>query len=274
MNQIGNQSTITGLSGGGAGVSSHYVPVTQAAAQNIMNKYGTLPGGLTIEGEGADLSFVRSVKFLSKQNAFVINDDIVYIDPISSGEFLEIYRALQADDKLGVSLDTYPRVFGALNPQSKTAWNLLLTDRFLGNIGFGRIGFIGNGQTLTGYKWMPGHLDLSRWGLVSAHIVFTFRDFQFASLADGELSRSNMSLDSTLVPASEKKGPDGKVFPDYESIAKGTVQSSGWVANLKNLQDNFSYYARERLLRTVIGYGEVASFVRAMKKNNVSLELD
>src|SRR5450756_147045 len=254
-------STVTGL-------TSDYQPVTRSAAQDIVGRYKSIPGGVTLEGASQDLSFVRSVAYVAWANSFVLNGNVVYLNPLSAGEFVDIYRAVTADDKLGVSMGAQLAiVYGALPPQSDVATNLELADRFLGDIAFG-------GHRVTnGYVFAPGYEAKTPPGGSNIAVYFNIHDFRFTQDASGQLSRAGARLDVTLVPLAAKAGDDGGHLPDLEKIDKGDIAPE-YVSNVNHLQSNIGYYARERIVRTAIAYGEVAAFVRALKGNGVKLDLE
>jgi len=256
-----SNSTITGLKSG-------YQPVTRSAAQDIVGRYKSIPGGVTLEGASQDLSFIRSAVYVAWANAFVLTGNVVYLNPLSAGEFVDIYRALAADDKLGVSMGSQLAiVYGALPPQSEVATNLQLADTFLGDIAFG------NHRVTNGYVFAPGYEAKTHPGGSNIAVYFNIHDFRFARDASGQLSRSGASLDMTLVPLATKASDDGGHLPDLEKIDKGDIVPE-YVSNVNHLQSNIGYYARERIVRTAFAYGEAAAFVRALKANGVKLDLD
>ena len=126
----GNQSTITGL---GGGVSTTYQSITQSAAQAIVGRYQSIPGGVTLEGNSPDLSFIKTVAYVKSANAFILNDDVVYLSSVNPDELSQINSALATDDKMGVSLggENGAIIYGALPPHGSVALNLKLTDKFL-----------------------------------------------------------------------------------------------------------------------------------------------
>jgi hypothetical protein len=133
------------------GLTSGYQPVTRSAAQDIVGRYKSIPGGVTLEGASPDLSFIRSAAYVAWANAFVLNGNVIYLNPLPASDFVDIYRALSADDKLGVSMGSQLAiVYGALPPQSEVATNLQLADIFLGDIAFG------NHRVTNGYVFAPG----------------------------------------------------------------------------------------------------------------------
>jgi hypothetical protein len=254
-----SQSTITGL----GGVSSSYVPMTRTAAQNIVNRYQSIPGGVTLEGGSPDLAFIKSVAYEPRANAFVLNDDLVYLNPIAAKEFAEISRSLATDDKLGVSLGRGLTVYGNVSPRSSVTVSLKMTDRFLGSIVFGRTKSI----EMAGYRFAPGYRAADSTAAHAA-VYFNIHAFRFAVDEAGELKRSDARVDMTLVPLDRKVTDDGRHLPDYDLIDRGSIPAE-WLANLKHVQDNFAYYGRERIVQRAIAHGEAAAFARALNANGV-----
>ena len=258
------QSTITCST---CDVSSQYQPITQDAAQNIVGKYKSVPGGVTLEGDSLDLSFIKTAKYLPQANAFILNGGLVYLNPVSADEFLEIYNAIMDDDRIGVSMGQgIAIIFGKLSPQGPVATNLELADLFLGDIAFGA-------HRLTrGYNFASGYAPQALKVALSIAVYFNLHGYHFAAQTDGQLIRSGVNLDSTLVPLATQKNSEGGHLPDLQKISKGDFPPE-YVANLKHLQENISYYAREKIVRVAISYGEVATFARALKSNGVALDL-
>ena len=89
--------------------------------------------------------------YVAWANAFILNGNVVYLNPVSASEFADIYRSVTTDDKLGVSIGSLSIIFGALPSQSEVAANLKMADIFLGEIVFGK-------RNLTkGYVFPPGY---------------------------------------------------------------------------------------------------------------------
>jgi hypothetical protein len=255
------QSTITGIGGSG---TSHYNPITQSAAKSIVGKYQSVPGGVTLEGSSPDLSFITSVAYVDKANAFILNSDVVYLNPVSRAEYVEIEKALAGDDKLGVSMreDRSTLAYGNLPAESKVASNLMLADYFLGGIAFG------DHSSSRGYTFAPGYKGLiTPLGWMGA-AYFNMHDVGFEQNLGGHLVRRSYTLDTTLVPLVATRDKNGGFLPDFARIEQGNVPEQ-LVANMKHLQDNFSYYARERIVRITANYAEVATFVRSLKASGL-----
>lgn len=189
----GNNSTITGVgNSGGGGLRSSYQPITQNAAQSIVGQYKSIPGGVTLEGSSPDLGFVKTISYLPKANAFLLNNDIVYLNPVSAADFAEIQRAIASDDKMGVSLSWQAAiVYGKLAPQGDVAGNLELADRFLGDIAFGQ-------QRVTkGYVFAPGYEPKPATVGGNIAVYFNIHDIRFREAADGHIARSGVNVDTT-----------------------------------------------------------------------------
>lgn len=258
------QSTITQR-----GVTVDYTPTTRAAAEAIYNTYQTIPGGLVFEGTSPDLATVASVKYLADANAFIFNDDLVYLAPVSPQELSEIFQAIGQDDRFGVSLGRN-KSFGGLSLTTTTARNLLLADNMLGALGFGSAASYGGG--LVGYAFAPGFKDDHKVPGKSA-ITFAFRDFRFGEDDAGEIVRSQFVIGAAYIPIVI---PPGRLtagpnpVPDLQRIAREPTKPSE-MGYLKHLADNIDYYGRERILRAAFAYGETATLARTLKARGLSV---
>lgn len=247
-------------------VSGSYRQVTPSQAATVVKRYKSIPGGVTLEGGSADLSAITRATYERNTNAFILNGDLVYLNPVSAEDAAEIFFALAEDDSLGVSLTGGSSiVYGKLNPSGPVAIRLKLADRFLGGITWGER------HELPGYRYAPGYAG-SRPTQLSGNLAvyFNINAYKFAIDDVGEVRRDDVRVDITLVPLSPKKNADGGHAPDFDRIERGDVPPE-YVANVTHLQDNFTYYARERIVRVALAYGEVAAFARALKLNGVDL---
>ena len=254
------QSTITGL----GGVSAQYQPITQKSARAIVGKYKSIPGGVTLEGDSPDFAFVNSVRFLPKANAFILNDDVVYANPVTTEDLAQINDSLAEEDKLGVSLGGKGIVYGKLAPDGTVAWKLKVADKFLGAIAVNQRAYIAD------YKMAPGYnsvMDASP----SLAVYFNIHGARFSQEPSGEIRRSQIMISFTLVPLATKGATLHQ--PDMERIARGNVEPHT-SARLRHLQENFGYYGRERIVRQALAYGEAAVFVRSLKAKRIRLDLN
>ena len=258
-----SQSTITGREFGDGGAKANYQPITKDAAQTVMAKYKSIPGGVTLEGGTSDLAFVTSVRFMPQANAFILNDDVVYLNPISVEEFSQINDGLAKDDKLGVSLGQDGLVYGALVPDGSVAWKLKIADQFLGSIAYARRQYIADYKMAPGYDWT--------YEAENCAAYFNIYDVRFTGEASREINRSAIKMSLTVIPLLPSTGGIPPQ-PDFQRIALGNVAPKT-AARLQHLANNFAYYGRERIIRRMLSYGEAAAFIRAMTANGIRLEM-
>jgi hypothetical protein len=218
-----------------------------------------------LEGEGQDLSFVTKVVYVESSNAFILNDDIVYLNPVSRDDLKELNEALNKDDRLGVSIGgDQSTVFGAIAPFGSIARKLRVADRFLVAIA------VNNLEYIPGYKYASGYRPKAGQGRIV--VFFRLHDFRYTQSSEGELKRSNVKISSTIVPLSMEKKGQG-FLPDSDRISRGEIDG-GYVQNLKHLDDNIDYYAQEKAVRIALAYGEVAAFIRSMRAKGLKLDLN
>lgn len=243
-------------------ITAKYDKITAEMARETVAKYGSIPGGVLLEGESGELAPAQSVRYLAKANVFVLDDTIVYPNPVQEDEFSEIYRAIQQDNRLGVSLlpDEKRILFGKLPPAGRLALNLLMVDGFLGSIASGTKRFT------AGYAHAPGYDATEGDGATSFYLKVL--GYQFAKNNIGVMVRTNTKIQTTLVPISQARAKDGGSLPDFARIRSGDIAASH-VGRIQHLSENFNYYARERILRLALAYGEAAAFVRILKAKGI-----
>jgi len=243
-------------------ITSRYDPITETMAREIVARYGSVPGGLLLEGESAELASVRNVRYLAKANVFILNDSIIYPNPVQQNEFTEISRAISQDDRLGISLG-FPEkrmVFGKLPADGRIAMNLFVADGFLGDIVYGYKRFT------SGYVHAPGYDSSKKPETISFYLKVL--GYRFARNDAGVIVRVDTNIQTTLVPITSALAANGGPLPDFDRIRTGEIFGSN-LDRLRHLNENFAYYARERILRLVLGYGEAAAFVRALKNKGI-----
>ena len=255
------RSRITGT----GGIESKYEPITKKRARQIFHRYKSIPGGIALEGAADGLSFVKSVTLDSKDNVFILNDDLIYPNPISVADFSEIKAALAKDNNLGVSLGDNQLVYGAVPPHTTVVLDLKVADQFLAAIVFG------NPMLLKGYRLAPGYL---RMKAKEGHggVFFRIHGFRLTPDASGQIERTHAELTTTLIPTQTKNTIDGGSKPDIDKI-DGRDLAKEYGANVKNFQDNIAYYGRERIVRHLMAYGEAASFARTMRDRKIEIKV-
>lgn len=246
-------------------VSGAFKPATVQDAQQTTTRYGGIPGGIVLEGAATGIGSIESVKYDRRFNAFIVNDRAVYFMRIPPNAVAVMCRAIAKDDRIGVSLGDAEIVYGRVPKDSALAWDLKLADHFLGDIVFAE-----NDWT-RGYKFAGGFVPAANEGAsYPIAVFFTFRDFTFRTERD-EIRLAGVNFDVRLLPLSNSLAADGNLLPDVKAIQSGRV-SPQYEANARHIAQNIAYYRRERIVDRMFAYGEVASFLRALKRADFDLE--
>jgi len=253
----------------GVTIDSKYEPTTKKSATKILNKYKSVPGGVTMEGMGKGLGDVRNVRFRRADNSFVLNGSRAYEIPVTRTEMKEILLAIDQNDKMGVSLAGEQIVYGALDKNHPIASAVRLVDKFLGHIAFGGQ----ENEMFADYKMADGYIPKTYDGPQKSGmcVFFRFGDYVFKK------KRNSYVLDScdvtiTLVPTQKDvQADDGGALPDFEAIEENYMPDE-WENNVRHISDHIDYYMKERMMRMVNCYGEAAAFSRALKQNGIDLK--
>jgi hypothetical protein len=251
-------------------VSSAYRSTTVQAATDIAaNDHGT-GGGIMLEGTAGGLDTVSSVEYDGSVNALVLNGDLVYFVKIPPWSLATMCREIGRDRNglLGVSETmTEGLVFGdkpEIYNSSDMAYELMLADRFLGDVVFARP----NGWT-RGYKFpttQPTEAKIKSDMLVR----FAFGNFQFTK-NDGQLSVVSSSLEVRMLPVSKAASPTGQMLPNYNALDNGWAPPKAFVDNA-GILTNVDYFRGEPLIEDVLAYGEAAAVLRSLKESGRDLE--
>lgn len=242
--------------------SYNYKPTTVQDSSSITKDYGSVPGGVVLEGE-ADLGPIENITYDSRFNALVIDDRAIYFLKVSPDIVIELCRALSQNDKIGVSIGAVQISYGALPKKSRLARHLMLTDHFLGSIAFGWKDWT------TGYVFANGYQPQQFHGPMHAAVFFRFSGFQF-QVDQQEFNVVQENFDDRFIPLSAGVASDGGSLPDEAAITQGSVPRE-WEMNLRHIAENMSYYRREKLVEQTFSYGAAAAFLRGMKAQDVDL---
>ncbi|MGD9981892.1 MAG: hypothetical protein AB7H66_04405 [Hyphomonadaceae bacterium] len=255
-----------GLGGGGSAppVSGSFRPATQQDVQQTTERYdNTIPGGVVLEG-AANFAAIERIAYDVRFNAFVLNDNTVYFAPAPPRTIASMCRALQQDQRIGVSLGRVHLVYGAVPANSELALDLKIADHFLGDIVFA------GDQWTQGYRFAQGYRPQPHQGEGSnLAVFFKFNGFRF-EIADGELRPAGAALDVRLIPLSESPTDNGGHAPDLNALASGQV-SQQYQANARHIAENVAYYRNERIVNRMFEYGEVAAFLRGLRAQGYDL---
>ncbi|HEX7896350.1 MAG TPA: hypothetical protein VF950_01125 [Planctomycetota bacterium] len=239
-------------------------------AQRTINTYGSIPGGVVLEGVAAGVGEVSDLWYDSRYNALILNGAIAYFLKVPPRTFAVACRAIAQDEKglIGVSLGDKQIVYGKVPESSDLAWDLKLADHFLGDIVF----VFGRDRWTAGYKFAKGYTPERFEGKASSNaaVFFQFNGFKFG-FEQEQMRVTGANFDVRLIPLSDTPGPDGGLMPDPAAIARNDLPKA-WERNARHLSENIAYYAQERIVDRVFGAGEAAALVRELKRQGFNME--
>ena len=257
------EKTVSSESGQYA-INARYIRPSLHSVHRILEKYKSIPGGITLEGSGRGIENVKNVVFDKNSNSFLINNRLVYKNPVSVPEMRYILRAVSQDDRMGVSLGDTDVIYGSLTPGSIPCINLKLADHFLGCIVFANNRWLLNYDFPENYR--PRKLFRSGGGYA---VYFNFEEFRFKEL-NNRIMPAESTFTITLIPLTREKGPEGGYMPDFEKIAKGRIPRE-FESNAAHIVNHIDYYRRDVRVSRTGSYGEAAAFVRALRAEGIPL---
>jgi hypothetical protein len=77
---------------------------------------------------------------------------------------------------------------------------------------------------------------------------------------------ASTAIETSVVPVT--RIGSGNFLPDLAKIRAGDI-SRARAAIATHISNHFEYYARERIMRLVLNYGEAASFARALRTRKI-----
>jgi hypothetical protein len=247
-------------------VTAQFVPTTWESVQAINEKYRLITGGVVLEGTGGKLPIIiHSVVLLRKIGCIVINDRLVYPVPVSFPELQDIFASEQQRDEIGVSTGFRNAfIYGPLDKNGLVAQHLFLTDQFLGE-------FLFDLNYWTAYYRHPTGVTIDQPpnGFGPLGGIFQFSNTGFA-VKEGIVSGTGTHLTLQIIPIQQARNASDILVPDQSRINAQDIPVQ-FRKNGENLVEQFDFYRRERLLRAIISYAEVADFARLLRRNGVDL---
>jgi hypothetical protein len=244
-----------------------FKPATVQDAKETTATYGSIPGGIVLEGVAVGLGDIHSVRYDRRFNAFILNDRAAYFIKIPPKSVAVLCRAIDQDEKerVGVSLGQKELVYGEVPKDSDLAWDLKIADHFLGDIVFARNDWTAGYRFAGGFKPEPP-------AEVSYHVAvfFNLNGFRF-QMRQEEIELAQANFDVRILPLSESTSADGGHLPDESAISEGRSPGQ-FELNARHVAENISYYRRERIIDRIFAYGEVAAFIRELKHAGFDLE--
>jgi hypothetical protein len=247
-------------------VTAQLAPTTWESVEAMNSKYRLITGGVVLEGTGGKLPIIiHSVVLLKKIGCIVINDRLVYPAPVSFPELQDIFSAEQQRDEIGVSTGFRSAfIYGPLDKTGLVAKHLFLTDQFLGEFVFDL-----NYWTAYYKRPMGMTIDPAPDGFGPLGGIFDFTNTGFA-VKEGIVSGTGMDLTLQIIPIQRAQSGSDVFVPDQSRINAQDIPEQ-FRKNGQSLMQEFDFYRRERLLRAIISYAEVADFARLLRRNGVDL---
>jgi uncharacterized protein YraI len=259
-------------------VSSALRPTTASEATRIVKLDGGVDGGVVLEGSATDLGPIpglgpiTKVQYDSSLNALVLNDQVTYFIRIPPWITAVLSRKIAVDPNgvVGVSLTGENIVVSGTGDtdsfqDTDLTHDLVLADRFLGDIAFGE------NDWSAGYRFAKEYKTQTTNDFPDMVVRFAFEAFQFQA-EQGKLHPTRANLEIRLIPISKSSAANGAMLPDGNALAKGFVPPEAFAVNVRNISDNVDYYRRERIVSRVFAYGETAALFRAFKAARIDLE--
>ncbi|MDP3981801.1 MAG: hypothetical protein Q8Q33_10360 [Chlamydiota bacterium] len=251
-------------SSGSVIIQAYYEAATTENVDDIISKYKSIPGGITLEGYAGGLMSIKTINFDPSNNEFLINQAIRYKNPLSVHDMRQVFLAIDKQDLMGVSLGENDIIYGALHEGETPTIFLKLADHFLGSIVFAQSRWVAMHTFPKGYR---PKAHTSSGGLYA--VYFNFSDYQFR-VAENIISCTNSTLRATLIPLTEEQTSNGGYLPDYTKIKNGQIPSE-YVNNITHVVENIDAYQNEARLKKTHQYGEAAAFARTLQQNHLSL---
>lgn len=224
---------------------------------------GAAPGGIFIRTRAPSLPAIKNVRYDVDLKA-IVTDDWSYPLPVSSAEARDIFSVVAKQDFLAADVSTRGElaVFG-LPPDSKVASRMLIADLLLGDIGKGIGYFAPIYKTAADYK--PKQYNVLTRRPFVVFFVFTSNTW----LVDGKtLVSQPAKLESVGAPT--QRQADGTRRFDFDAM-KRNAQDDDIAANSKHIMENEAYYRRERAVRDVQSYADLAQLARELRQQGVAV---
>jgi hypothetical protein len=246
------------------GVEVRFSEGTATGAAKIVQKYELIPKGVVLEGAAEGFAEVKEVTYDKDANEFTLNGDAKYKLPIARRDFVRLFKTLQKDDRLGVTLiQGETRCYGAISTAEKMVEPLVETDKLLGGIIYGL-------DHLLTVK-LPGEYKPKKATDRKIPVVaFTvFQGYRFNQKKNSkEYVRSNVNMDITLIPLSEEKTKTGGHLPDLK-LTEGYAMEQTDADNLDHLRKHHDQYLEIECIKQAAAVGEAAAFARLIRDSKI-----
>lgn len=224
---------------------------------------GSAPGGIFIRTRAPSLQPVKNLRYDSATKT-VVTDDWRYPLPVSSVEANEIFTVVAKQDFLAADVSTRGdlALFG-LPAGSKVANRMLIADLILGDIGKGFGYFAPIYKTAGDYK--PKQYNVLSKQQFVVFFIFTSNAWK---IEGSSLLSQPAKLEAVGAPTIRQ--PDGTRRFDFDAI-KRNIQEDAIAANTKHIVENEEFYRRERAVRDLQSYADLAQLARELRQQGVDI---
>jgi hypothetical protein len=233
--------------------------ISSEESQSIIQRYGTVPKGVVVEGSATGIDEITSLGYEKKADEFIINETFRYKNPVSRKDWSRIFKSLRKSDNLGVTLkEGEVKAYGSLDEESKIIKAMAETDKFFGGI------IYGIPRLLEGHKIPGGYTPQFAENRTVAVVAFA-RLINWKFVKNGQKYESaGCSLDIQLIPMSDQKTKSGGHLPDKEKM-KSYVMEETDRKNVEHIKSNQQEYFKISFIAITVQAGEAAAFARLVR---------
>lgn len=220
-------------------------------------------GGIFIRTRAPTLGPVSNVRFDPVSKA-IVSDGWRYSLPVSTEEASEVFKVISSQNFLAADVSTKgeARIFG-LAQTGRVANRMLVADLLLGDIAKGFGYFAPLYRTANGYQ--PRQYNPIGFQRFAVFFVFNSAAWR---IENGQLISEPAKLEGVGAPFVAK--PDGTRSFDFAAIDR-KVQDAAITDNINHMVANESYYRRERVVRDMQAYADLAQLAIEMKSQSIDI---
>lgn len=247
-------------------VTGRSQPAQPPEVANVVERYGSLPGGVVLEGSATGLDSVTSMHYDTATRKLILGDNLSFKTETSMGDIAQLARALAEDDRVGISITSDNIItYGAVPEDTDLARNLTVADAFL-------VDFVVPPREWTkGYRMAGGYEPVSVDTDVEIVSFYRLHNFTF-EVRDNQVVLADAKADIYVVPVTNERAQDGGYLPDLNALASSSATVVTEIKkNADHIAENINYYMGERAARRAVAYGQVAAILRHLKSKGVDL---
>ncbi len=239
------------------------LPVIQAGEA----RYRDLPKGVVLEEGAFGVEALKTIVYDKKENVFTINGTAQYKPPVDRRDFARVFKALQKDDRLGVTLvQGDARTYGKITSSTNIAEDMIATDRLIGGVIFGLEHLLEGIKLPGGYK--PQTTDKRDTPIV---LFTTFKGFRFEK-KENAYRCIDCTMDVQMVPIKQgARSALGGHVADPAAVVSFTPAPTD-KANFDHLRSMQADYFKMRQFSGTLKWGEVAAFARTVRDSGLDQE--